>query len=74
MIQYKFLVMNRTFNNLPSHNGMKIFFQFYQIDDLKSDSVVFVLNGKKIPYVPKVERMQICGDIHIPDAIVKMQF
>lgn len=53
---------------------MKIFFQFYQIDDFQNDSVIFVLNGKNIPYVPKVERIQICGDNNMPDAIVKMQF
>ncbi len=64
--------MKRQFNNLPSHRGVKIFFNFYQIDSYATDSVYFVLNGKKYPYNPSIYRKQICGDPLVLDSVVKI--
>ncbi len=71
-IKYKFLTMKREFTNLPAHRGIKLYFHMYQIDAYTNDSVYFMLNGKKYPYSPTVERKEICGDPLIFDAIVKM--
>ena len=48
--------MTKQYNNLPSHQGVKIYFNFYQIDNYTNNSVFFVLNGKQYPYAPTLER------------------
>jgi hypothetical protein len=55
-IKYKFLTMKREFTNLPAHRGIKLYFHMYQIDAYTNESVYFMLNGKKHPYIPTVER------------------
>jgi hypothetical protein len=71
-IKYKFLTMKREFTNLPAHRGIKLYFHMYQIDAYTNESVYFMLNGKKYPYTPTVERKEICGDPLILDSIVKI--
>lgn len=36
-MQFKFLSMKKTFTGLPSHTGVTVFFDFYQIDDYAED-------------------------------------
>lgn len=67
-IRYKNLFMQRIFSNLPSHTGVRVFFHFYQIDDIAPGSVRFILNGNEIPYTPILQRRQICGN-NTPDGI-----
>jgi hypothetical protein len=64
--------MSRQYTNLPSHQGIKISFQFYQIDQYSSDSVSFVFNGKNIPYNVSSLGKPICGDNLVPDSVVKI--
>lgn len=45
----------------------------YQIDTYTNESVYFNLNGKRYPYVPSIERKEICGDPLILDSIVKIE-
>lgn len=71
-IKYKFLTMKREFTNLPPHRGIKLYFHFYQIDTYTNESVYFMLNGNKYPFVPSVERKEICGDPLVLDSIVKI--
>jgi hypothetical protein len=69
-IKFKFLKMKRTFKNLPSHTGVAVAFQFYQIDDYAEDeSVKFILNNSTTIYKPSNLKMDLCGNSS-PDAIV----
>lgn len=63
--------MNRTYTNLPAHNGIALFFDFYQIDDYPTNdgSVYFVLDSKVIPYTTSNLKTNICGNSSA-DAIV----
>jgi hypothetical protein len=63
-LKFKFLSMNRTYTNLPAHNGIALFFNFYQIDDYapNNSSVYFILNSKYIPYNSSNLKMNICGN------------
>ena len=46
--------MDRHYNNLPSHRGIKVYFHFYQIDLFTNESVYFVINGKRFNYTPSL--------------------
>jgi len=47
--------MTRTFKNLPSHTGVKLYFHFYQIDDYPNDGkVYFMLNGVRKNYTMQI--------------------
>jgi hypothetical protein len=69
-IKFKFLRMKRTYRNLPTHSGVAVAFQFYQIDDYADDdSVKFTLNNITTVYRPSNLKMDLCGNSS-PDAIV----
>lgn len=62
--------MKKTFTGLPSHTGVAVFFDFYQIDDYANDeSVKFILNTNRSIYRPSNLKMDLCGNSS-PDAIV----
>jgi hypothetical protein len=69
-IKFKFLKMKRTFTGLPSHSGVAVAFQFYQIDDYANDeSVKFILNNVTTVYKPSNLKMDLCGNSS-SDAVV----
>jgi len=72
-LKFKFLTMQRTYTNLSPHNGIALFFDFYQIDDYvqNNSTVYFILNSVHIPYTPSNLKMNLCGNSSA-DAIVPM--
>jgi hypothetical protein len=72
-LKFKFLTMKRTYTGLPSHQGIALFFNFYQIDDYVQDNttVYFILNSQRIPYKPSNLKTNLCGNSSA-DAVVPM--
>ncbi len=70
--------MKKTFNNLPTHQGVSLQFYLFQIDDFDGvangenfHSVNFKLGNQNFPYTPSKLGYNICGNSSF-DSIKKM--